>query len=145
MKKVFYLSLVCFGLTVFISSCAKKGCTNPNATNFDSSAKSDDGSCTYKGKIVFWYDQTTSNSLVTGGSTSLTYYVDGAVVGSSAATVYFTGAPTCGQSASITVEKDLGVATNKSYSYTVKDDTGATLYSGTANFTANTCTAIQLL
>ncbi|MEX0965987.1 MAG: MbnP family protein [Bacteroidia bacterium] len=31
-----------------ISSCSKDGCTDPNALNYDSEAKNDDGTCTYE-------------------------------------------------------------------------------------------------
>jgi hypothetical protein len=34
-------------LTVFLVSCGKKGCTDPTATNYDSSAKKEDNSCNY--------------------------------------------------------------------------------------------------
>jgi len=38
-------ALATLSLTTLITSCKKKGCTNENATNFDSKAKKDDGSC----------------------------------------------------------------------------------------------------
>ena len=37
--------LLIFG--VGISSCKKRGCTDPMSLSFDSDAKKDDGSCTY--------------------------------------------------------------------------------------------------
>lgn len=61
-----------------------------------SEVKKDDASCQYESKEVFWYNQTTADSLIADGATALTYYVDGQVVGSSAAFVYWTGAPNCG-------------------------------------------------
>lgn len=36
---------IAFGLIFNLSSCKKEGCTNPQATNYDSDAKKDDGSC----------------------------------------------------------------------------------------------------
>lgn len=41
----------CIGLSILVlsfSSCKKSGCTDPNASNYNSKAKKDDGSCTYK-------------------------------------------------------------------------------------------------
>jgi hypothetical protein len=98
----------------------------------------------YTGKIVFWYNQSTANHLVTDGSTALTYTVDGKIVGSSAANVYYTSAPDCGSNGSITVEKDLGSSKSKSFSYSIKDQTGDIIWSGSVTFEANTCTKTQL-
>ncbi len=39
-------------LTVSATSCKKKGCTDPNATNYDADAKKDDGSCTLPEPVV---------------------------------------------------------------------------------------------
>jgi hypothetical protein len=45
------LFILVVGLGVGFSSCKKKGCTDPSATNFNSKAKKDDGSCLYKPTI----------------------------------------------------------------------------------------------
>ena len=44
------LSITLIGsITVFSSSCKRReGCTDPNAINYDSKAKQDDGSCEYQ-------------------------------------------------------------------------------------------------
>lgn len=43
-------------LVILTSSCKKKvpGCTDASATNYNSSATSDNGSCTYNGSVTFW-------------------------------------------------------------------------------------------
>lgn len=39
--------IVLLGSTIAFTSCKKKGCTDPKATNYSSKAKKDDGSCKY--------------------------------------------------------------------------------------------------
>jgi hypothetical protein len=137
-----------FGIAILIMaasvSCKKPGCTDPDAENYCEDCKDDNATCQFEGSVVFWNNQATANFLIDDEATALTYYVDGAVVGSSATSVYWTGAPDCGQSGSITVNKSLGNVKNKSYNYSVKDQDGIEYWSGVANFTANTCTALQL-
>ena len=140
--------LIC--LTVFLANGCKKekikGCTVSSADNFKSDAEEDDGSCSYSGNIVLWYDLATANNLNTDGITSLTYYVDGSVAGSQAANLYYTAIPNCGGSGTITISKTWTGGKTKNYSFSTKDQTATVVASmaGTATFTAKTCTAIQL-
>lgn len=143
MKKFILFTMTALAVLTF-DSCKKEGCTNADADNYDSSAKKDDGSCTYTGRHVIWYNSATAVNLAYDGITSLTYYVDGAVVGSSSASVYWTGSPDCGTNGSITVSKNLGTSNSKSFSYSVKDQDDAEVWSGTLNFVGNQCTAFQL-
>lgn len=129
---------------LLFTGCAKKGCTDKDATNYDSKAKKDDATCKYEGNVVFWQAKKNADTLVANGATALTYYVDGSIAGSSAASIYFTGAPNCGQNGPVTVKKDLGSDKTKSYSFSVKDQTNFEWYKGTLQFSGNTCTAYQL-
>lgn len=139
-KKLLLIALSFIALT----SCKKEGCTDMDAKNYNAEADVNDNTCTYEGSNVLWYDQTASQGLINDGATSLTFYVNGQIVGSTGTNVYWTAAPNCGDTGSITVLQDLGDVKSLSYSYSVEDQTGWVYWSGVLNFTANTCTGVQL-
>ena len=145
MKRIlFSKSLFLLITTLVFTSCKKSGCMDADATNYDAKAKKEDHSCQYEGNVVFWNNQATSVFLVGDGATTLIYYVDGVLVGSTSTNVFWSGSPDCGQNGSVTVTKKLGNVKNKSYSYSIKDQTGFEYYNGVLNFTANTCESTEL-
>jgi len=48
MKNIIKFSFL-LSLALIFNSCAKEGCTDPNAYNYNSEASTNDGSCTYQG------------------------------------------------------------------------------------------------
>lgn len=151
MKKIItlFICLSIIGVLSVTNSCKKddkiKGCMDKDSKNYSATAQKDDGSCLFEGQVVLWYDQTASAGLISDGATSLTFYVNGEVIGSSATSVYWTVAPVCGQNGSITVIKDLGNVKTQSYSLSVKDQTGFEYWGASLNFDANTCLQFHLL
>ena len=116
-KNLLIIAFMIIG-AISISSCAKKtGCTDANATNFDSDAKKDDGSCTYKGQLIFWWKKPFSDTANAHGATTAQVTVDGAFQGTlNFGTQFWNSSPSCGASATITVDKDFGSAKTKSVS-----------------------------
>src|SRR5512133_3255064 len=150
MKKtrlIFVCSLLIIGLSS-TNSCKKdnkiRGCMDKDSKEYSPTAQEDDGSCLYEGSIVFWYSKIASDGLIADGATALTFYMNSQVVGSSAASVYWTAAPDCGQNGSISVTEDLGKVKTHAYSLSVKDQTGFEYWTATVNIDANTCTQYQL-
>jgi hypothetical protein len=131
-------------LALSVFSCAKPGCTDPTATNFSASAKKNDGSCTYSEKVIFWQDQATSEMIQNAGITGLYIYIDGQLAGSTLASNYWTGAPSCEQSGNVSAQIDLGMQTSKLITYEIKDNNGNSLGSDTYLVTAGNCHVIQL-
>lgn len=143
--KNFKAILALFFCLAFFNSCKKEGCTDIYATNYDSAAKTNDGSCQYEGTVQFWYNQSTSQNLIDDGSTSLTISVDGNVIGSYATSVYFSGEPSCGQASIVRTVKNLGSSKTKAATYRVIDDFGDEIWAGNFTFdAANECYSIKL-
>jgi hypothetical protein len=141
-KKVM-MGMLIISSTVF-TGCAKEGCVDVDSTNYDDTATSDDGSCTFEGNVVFWYNEASSTEMVGDLIEALTFYVDGKVVGSNAANVYWLSEPDCGDNASITVTQSLGNVKSESYTFSVIDNDGLTVWEGLVDFDANTCLAVEL-
>lgn len=139
-KKISMLSIVVLSLY----SCEKPGCTDVDAINYSESAKKDDGSCLYKEKLIFWQDQTTSQAVQNAGITGLYIYVDGQLIGSTLATNYWTGTPSCSQSGNVNTEIDMGNQIVKTISYEIKDNNGNSLVSDTYTMISGDCNIIQM-
>ncbi len=97
-----------------------------------------------EGSAVFWFNGNTAEKWRERGTTSMIFYVDGDPAGSASTSLFWNSAPECGASGSITVVKDLGTKTSKSFSYRVIDQKGSLCYSGDIEITANHCQKLQL-
>lgn len=150
MKKIisFLICIILFGGISTTNSCKKtdkiKGCTDKDSQTYDPTAEQDNGSCLYQGAVVFWYSQIASNGLLANGATSLTFYLNGEVVGTSLTSDYWTVAPSCGDSGTITTTRDLGHEKSHAYLLSVKDQTGLEYWAASVSYDANTCTSFQL-
>ena len=136
--------LICLLVIYLAPSCKKEGCTDSAAKNYDAKAKKDNNTCNYEGSVVFWYGEDVSQALILNGVTSLKYFLDDQLIGSTSSDVYFTGAPDCGQNGSITSSKDLGTVKNKSYTYRVEDQLGIEHWEGTVNIEGGGCLKKEL-
>ncbi len=133
-------------LALTLTGCrGNRGCTDPEAVNYDPYAERDDRSCEYEGSLVFWFGQTASEALVDDGAISLTYWLDGELVGSSATSVYWSGPPECGANASVTVNKNIGRRKSAIYRFEVIDQDDWIYWSGDIEIAANICMQLQLL
>jgi hypothetical protein len=144
-SSVILLALLLSVAAVFTTSCKKKGCTNPEAINYSEEAEKDDGSCSYGGGMVFFYDEATAAQLVQDGAITMTYYVDGKEIGSSDAALYWTGPPDCGQDGSVGIDKYWENDRTKTYSFSAQDQTGWEFWGNPVTFHANTCVTMQLM
>ena len=145
MKNKFLLTILLLTSIFCFNGCKKEGCTDPEADNFCTECKKEDHSCKFSGSVVFWFNQTAANGLINDGANVLYYYVNGSLVGSTAANLYWGSAPDCGNTGSISITKNLGSSKSFTENYVVKDQTGWTYWSGTVNYAAGKCYSIELV
>jgi hypothetical protein len=134
---------ILFMAATLIAGCKTEGCTNPDATNWDVDADTNDGSCQFEGSVVIWYGEEVA-TVKSEFATAYVFYVDGELVGTQAVAMFWNAAPDCGAGGSITIEKNLGSLTSVAAVYEVIDDSGLSVWSGVLNFRANSCEALEL-
>ncbi|NOQ72403.1 MAG: hypothetical protein GQ574_10405 [Crocinitomix sp.] len=62
-KSTIKMMILAGALVAILPACKKKGCTDPDATNYSSEAKKDDGSCEYDTSLE-WYTDVTIGGIV---------------------------------------------------------------------------------
>lgn len=135
MKKLFVITALAT-IMFSINSCKTKGCTGADATNFNASANSDDGTCQYNGNILLWVNDNTANnwgalqSAQGNNLQSLTISVAGsstAAITLADVTTYTspTAAPTCSQGSVFSFALSLGNSLTKTFTVTATGTDGA--------------------
>ena len=96
-------------LLITISGCAKNGCNDKTADNYNPNSKENDGSCSYSAELIFWWQKPLRDSCALYGITNTPLLIKGDTVGTLAiGTKYWVVAqkPSCGENGTIThIEK----------------------------------------
>ncbi|MDE0770768.1 MAG: hypothetical protein OSB25_01020 [Salibacteraceae bacterium] len=85
-----------------------EGCTDTNAVNFLSKATNENGTCHYEAGVVLWYNAKTSKSMQSIGIDELTYVVNGIDFGKFPTTTFWPNNPGCSLSNTISASLELG-------------------------------------
>jgi len=127
LARIFIISIVSIAI---LQTCKIEGCTDSSASNYNSKANSNDGSCIFKGEVIFWVDTTFHFN-------DISVIIDDSVIG--VIDGYFTDQPECGIPHSVNIELEEGI-----YEFTAIDTLGS-IYSDTFNIERNLCTAKQII
>lgn len=140
MKIVAYLLLT----SMVFFACKKEGCTDLEATNTTEGAKKDDGSCVYESSVVFWHTAATRSVMSTNGISSLNYYLDGTLLGTTGITTVYPTAPDCNESTAFVRSIAYDESSTKQLNYQVTNQSGALIFSGIIVFVNGACIAEEL-
>jgi hypothetical protein len=136
---------ICILVIVSLASCKKSGCTDIDASNFDSEASTDDGTCAYTGNIVFWCLPAVSDSLRNLGHTKLYFELESEIVDSISTEFFFSPAGDCNGSGTKTFSREFSGDSKWNYHYRVKGLNQATIYEDFILLKANECLDVRLL
>jgi hypothetical protein len=129
---------------VFLGCAKDEGCTNINAANYDQEAIEDDGSCEFEGKMVFWYNQATSQELLSADVEELLFFLNDEEVGTVLPSFFWEDEPSCTTSGALIVTSSLPNGTSVNLEYRVEDNMGLVRWSGFVALSNNACSAVQL-
>ncbi len=144
MKNIYLVTLILF--TFNFLSCKKDGCRDKDAVNYCKDCK-DGGGCQFEGKLVFWYDESTVKELFNQGVTGTSvfrYFIDGDLVGSAPANIYWTGPPPCGQNNAVTAKMSLGSNKTKTVTVRIIDENDQMVWFFDVELQANQCLSAWL-
>jgi hypothetical protein len=141
MKHLFTLALGFLILSTSYS-CKREGCISSSATNYSKKAKKDDGSCEFESRVSFWFNQNTSNTLISYGVTTLHVFVEDKEVGQIDVADWKIGAD-CGGN-NLTVPHNYSTTENQLFDYEGRSQNGTLHFSGTFKSAPNECQSVEL-
>jgi len=142
--KLYFLFLLLPALFLF-TDCAKKGCTDPNAINYDSEAERDDESCEYQANLLVWINESTSDSLISHSINELTVNFDNENIGTYQSDLHFTESPYCTEPTAFVYQKTWGEHASQEFAYKITDALGNILWQGNMPLQPNVCNSIQFI
>jgi hypothetical protein len=147
MKKHFKIFLF-LSIVSLIGGCSKKGCVDNIADNYDSSAKKDDGTCSYSSDLHFYWTYNTSLDFDDYDVYDITIEIDGLIIGTinSANDQFFeTGDLNCQNSSLFKIEVDLGSSKSSTINFNLTDQDGYDVDSGSTIVEAGMCHYVEVI
>lgn len=144
MKKItLVISIALLGLS--FASCKKKGCTDPEAINYEDKVISNNLLCQYQGSVVFWYDQIKMDSLKKiYPIKSLEYFVNDIRIDSLPFSEPLDKRPTsCSKKGIATFADSMDTGFQQYIKFHIQTDLGTILYDSIIQMTANQCLKVK--
>ena len=141
------------GLFFIVQSCKKPqyGCTDPDSANYCADCDEDDGTCTYKGKVDFWFNQATMDSINKHMEPMdlLSFYVNKKIVTQNIDLEMpistMEQAPDCKGDGIVSITIDLGTTKSKMVTFSIRQFIGQLVWEYPIEVKANACIQQQLV
>lgn len=128
-----------------LTQCSTEGCTDETSYLYNEKADEDDGTCRYRTRYVFWWDQPTADFLLDAGVDQLFFYIDGDSVGMENTKNFNESAPACNLNMPYSGEFSMGGDAQGNYYYLVADETGKEYFNGSLEVSnADDCNTVEL-
>lgn len=144
MKKYLFISTLIL-TSMATSGCQVEGCTNTQATNHDSEATKDNGSCLYESNVAFWMDQSEVLELTLMGVQTLRIYIDNQPVGSLPVDDYLEEQPNCFDEKTVTSKQVYGGSNSTTIQIEIRDQNDQLLTEKDLTIQANSCHLEQMV
>ncbi len=132
-------------LSIIAISCRNKGCIDPLSPDFDERAIKDDNSCTYDGRLIFWFDENTKDNLEVFGVNELRIRTDGSFAGTIELSEWVNQQPACNSMDGFRQAIATNGEDSKVVAYEVEDDLGFMITSGMITVPNSECVWIEVV
>jgi hypothetical protein len=126
------------------TGCAKQGCTDERAINYDSGAKENDGSCEWDADVVFWFDPGFAGYMQTFNISLIRVFFGGDLIGTMTAEDAVNEQPTCSSGGGLTTTRRVNGTRNPNIGLRIEDQNGFIVDARPIGIRGGECTAYRI-
>lgn len=139
------LTLLVFFPLFTLVQCTTEGCTDETSFLYNEKADEDDGTCRYRTRYVFWWQEPTAEILLESEVQQIYFYIDGEPFGKENVRNFNSAPPSCNINMPYSGEFSMGGNAEGNYFYLVIDQDSNELFSGSINVEdATVCHTVEL-
>lgn len=132
-------------ILLLTNACGNKtGCMESDAANYSKKATKNCNCCEYTGAIVFWYNKSTSDSLIAHGASTLEYKLDNELIYTKSTSLHWEKSPDCFDRTALSISKNQNNKKVVSHIYEIRDNNAKVIWSDTVDFVGGKCIPVEL-